>query len=72
MGKRDMYLKMKDGKRPGWNGQVSAVWLTGLPDGEHTLRVTVTGEKHPESEGTAGSESSGNAIEISIQNQEGD
>jgi hypothetical protein len=52
MGRRDMYLKMKDGKRPGWNGQVSAVWLTGLPDGEHTLRVTVTGEKHPESEGT--------------------
>jgi hypothetical protein len=52
MGTRDMYLKMKDGKRPGWNGQVSAVWLTGLPDGEHTLRVTVTGEKHPDSEGT--------------------
>jgi hypothetical protein len=26
--------------------------LTGLPDGEHTLRVTVTGDKHPESEGT--------------------
>jgi hypothetical protein len=52
MGRRDMYLKSRDGKRPGWNGQVSAVWLTGLPDGEHTLRVTVTGEKNPESEGT--------------------
>ena len=46
MGTRDMYLKSKDGKRPGWNGQVSAVWLTGLPDGAHTLRVTVTGEKN--------------------------
>ncbi len=52
MGTRDMYLKSKDGKTPGWNGQVSAVWLTGLPDGEHTLRVTVTGEKNPDSEGT--------------------
>ena len=52
MGTRDMYLKSKDGRTPGWNGQVSAVWLTGLPDGEHTLRVTVTGEKHPDSEGT--------------------
>jgi len=52
MGTRDMYLKTKDGRRPGWNGQVSAVWLTGLPDGAHTLRVTVTGEKNPDSEGT--------------------
>jgi hypothetical protein len=52
MGTRDMYLKSKDGRTPGWNGQVSAVWLTGLPDGEHTLRVTVTGEKNPDSEGT--------------------
>jgi len=52
MGTRDMYLKSKDGRTPGWNGQVSAVWLTGLADGEHTLRVTVTGEKNPDSEGT--------------------
>jgi hypothetical protein len=52
MGTRDMYLKSKEGKQTGWTGQISAVWLTGLPDGAHTLRVTVTGDKNPDSEGT--------------------
>jgi hypothetical protein len=52
MGTRDMYLKSKNGKTPGWTGQNTAVWLTGLADGEHTLRVTVTGEKNPNSKGT--------------------
>jgi hypothetical protein len=44
---RDMYLPKK------WSraDQSTAVWLTGLPDGNHTLRVTVTGKKNEESEG---------------------
>jgi hypothetical protein len=52
MGTRDMFLKSKDGRTPGWTGQVSAVWFTGVPDGAHTLRVTVTGDKNPDSGGT--------------------
>ncbi|MEM7333527.1 MAG: ADP-ribosylglycohydrolase family protein [Chloroflexota bacterium] len=34
--------------RPIWNGhkQATAVWITGLADGEHTLRVVVTGRKN--------------------------
>jgi hypothetical protein len=53
MGRRDMFMVRKGPNEwSGWTGQVTAVWLTGLPDGAHTLRVTVTGEKRPESEGT--------------------
>ena len=46
MGTRDMYLPKK------WKiaDQSTAVWLTGLSDGKHTLQVRVTGEKNPESE----------------------
>ena len=51
MGTRDMFMTKKWYKY-GSTPQVSAVWLTGLSDGEHTLRVTVSGEKNPESEGT--------------------
>ena len=47
MGTRDMYLPKK------WSraDQSTAVWLTGLPDGNHTLKVLVTGKKNEESEG---------------------
>jgi hypothetical protein len=31
--------------------QCTAVWVTGLADGEHRLEVRVTGRKNPESEG---------------------
>ncbi|HZY67951.1 MAG TPA: ADP-ribosylglycohydrolase family protein, partial [Devosia sp.] len=33
------------------SSQMTAVWITGLPDGPHTLRVAVTGEKRAESKG---------------------
>ena len=48
MGTRDMYLPKK------WQraDQSTAVWVTGLPDGNHKLRVLVTGKKNPKSEGT--------------------
>ena len=47
MGTRDMYLPKK------WSraDQSTAVWLTGLPDGNHTLKILVTGKKNEESEG---------------------
>jgi hypothetical protein len=47
MGIRDMYLPEK------WEraDQSTAVWLTGLSDGEHTVQVVVTGQKNKESEG---------------------
>ena len=47
LGSRDMYLPKK------WEraDQSTAVWLTGLPDGGHTLKVLVTGEKHADSDG---------------------
>ena len=47
VGRRDMYLPKK------WlyANQSTAVWITGLPDGKHTLRVTVTGDKNEKSEG---------------------
>lgn len=47
MGTRDMYMPKV------WtNGsQMTAVWITGLPDGKHTLKVVVTGKKNEESEG---------------------
>jgi hypothetical protein len=47
IGTRDMYLPQK------WAIaiQSTAVWLTGLPDGEHKLQVRITGDKNPESEG---------------------
>ena len=46
-GTRDMYLPKK------WSraDQSTAVWLTGLADGNHTLKVIVTGNKNDESEG---------------------
>jgi hypothetical protein len=48
MGTRDMYLPKK------WSraDQSTAVWVTGLGDGKHTLRVVNTGEKNEDSEGT--------------------
>ncbi|MBC8181516.1 ADP-ribosylglycohydrolase family protein [candidate division KSB1 bacterium] len=47
MGTRDMYLPKK------WKraDQSTAVWVTGLPDGDHKLRVLVTGKKNADSEG---------------------
>jgi hypothetical protein len=49
MGTSDLYHP----KKWSWgSGQSSAVWITGLPDGTHTLRLEVSEEKNPESEGT--------------------
>jgi hypothetical protein len=47
MGTRDMYLPKK------WvrADQCTAVWITGLEDDRHILRVEVTGEKNDDSEG---------------------
>jgi hypothetical protein len=44
---RDMYHP------PHWEraNQATAVWVTGLPDGTHTLEVRVTGRKNPKSDG---------------------
>ena len=44
---RDMYHP------PHWEraNQATAVWVSGLPDGEHTLEVRVTGRKNPRSDG---------------------
>ena len=50
LGTRDLY-QLK--KWPRGHGQSSAVWITGLPDGTHTLRIEVTGQKNANSEGTA-------------------
>ena len=49
LGTRDMYQPKK---WPWGHGQSSAVWITGLSDGTHTLRIMVTGKKNAESEGT--------------------
>jgi len=48
VGSRDMYLPKK------WSraDQSTAVWVTGLEDGKHTLRVVNTGKKNEASEGT--------------------
>ena len=45
---RDMYHP------PHWDraNQATAVWVTGLPDGDHTLEVWVTGRKNPKSDGS--------------------
>ncbi len=45
---RDMYI------RKVWNGhrQATAVWITGLSDDQHTLRVVVTGLKNSAATGT--------------------
>jgi len=48
MGTRDMYLPKKWKKAI----QSKAVWITGLPDGKHTLKIVITGEKNEMSEGT--------------------
>jgi hypothetical protein len=47
VGRRDMYLP----KKWGWANQSTAVWITGLPDGKHTLKVLVTSSKNEKSEG---------------------
>lgn len=49
MGTRDMYQPKI---WPRGHGQSSAVWITGLPDGTHTLRIEVTGKKNDQSAGT--------------------
>jgi len=49
LGTRDMYQPKK---WPWGHGQSSAVWITGLEDGTHTLRIVVTGKKNTDSEGT--------------------
>jgi hypothetical protein len=49
LGTRDLY-QLK--KWPWGSGQASAVWITGLLDGTHILRIEVTGQKNEESEGT--------------------
>ena len=45
---RDMYHP------PHWDraNQATAVWVTGLPDGDHILEVRVTGRKNPKSDGS--------------------
>lgn len=45
---RDMYIRQI------WNGhkQATAVWITGLTDEQHILRVVVTGRKNPAATGT--------------------
>ena len=45
---RDMYIP------PYWNGhrQATAVWITGLTDGQHVLRIVVTGLKNAAAAGT--------------------
>jgi hypothetical protein len=45
---RDMYIRQR------WNGhsQATAVWITGLKDEDHILRVVVTGRKNPLTTGT--------------------
>jgi len=48
LGTRDMYMD----KKWEWAELFTAVWITGLPDGKHTLRVVNTGKKNDESEGT--------------------
>jgi len=47
MGTRDMYLPKK------WRraDQSTAVWITGLADGMHSLKIVVTGKKNAKSEG---------------------
>jgi len=47
LGIRDMYLPDK------WKraDQSTAVWLTGLSDGKHTLQVRVTGRENPQADG---------------------
>jgi hypothetical protein len=47
-GTRDMYMD----KKWDWAEFFTAVWITGLPDGKHTLRVVNTGNKNEKSEGT--------------------
>jgi hypothetical protein len=49
LGTSDLYQPKK---WPWGHGQSSAVWITGLEDGTHTLRIEVTGKKNEESEGT--------------------
>jgi len=48
LGTRDMYMD----KKWEWAELFTAVWITGLPDGKHTLRLVNTGKKNDESEGT--------------------
>jgi hypothetical protein len=45
---RDMYIRKQ------WNGhvQATAVWITGLEDTSHILRVVVSGRKNPSATGT--------------------
>ncbi|MEM7538106.1 MAG: ADP-ribosylglycohydrolase family protein [Chloroflexota bacterium] len=49
MQSRDMYIRKE------WNGhrQATAVWIPNLDDGQHVLRVEVTGRKRAEAIGTA-------------------
>ena len=45
---RDMYIRKQ------WNGhvQATAVWITGLSDERHLLRVVVTGRHNPAATGS--------------------
>ena len=45
---RDMYIR----KEWNWHSQATAVWITGLEDTSHILRVVVTGRKRPAATGT--------------------
>jgi ADP-ribosylglycohydrolase len=47
IGTRDMYLPKKWARAD----QSTAVWVTGLPDGEHKLLIKITGNKNADSEG---------------------
>ena len=44
---RDMYTR----KEYNNSSQCTAVWIINIPDGKHTLKVEVTGEKRPEAVG---------------------
>jgi hypothetical protein len=45
---RDMHIR----KEWNWHSQATAVWITGLSDESHILRVVVTGRKNPLATGT--------------------
>jgi hypothetical protein len=45
---RDMYIR----EVWNWHAQSTAVWITGLSDGPHTLKVVVTGRQHPAASGS--------------------
>ena len=45
---KDLHIR----KEWNWHSQATAVWITGLSDDGHLLRVVVTGRKNPLTTGT--------------------